>query len=91
MSFTHEEEIKVAKRLLIVLTLAFECLTLKHIGPEPNYMKCKQLHVLLSLRGAVDIHQLCKTKILVTVSRYLMLGKWNQDAEQILLLSALIE
>lgn len=41
MSFTHEEEIKVAKQLLILCTLPFEPLTLKYIGPEPNYQKCK--------------------------------------------------
>lgn len=83
MSFTHEEEIKVAKHLLILSTLAFECLILKHIVPEPNYQKCKQLQVLLTLRGAVDTHQLCKIKVLVTASHYLMLDKWKQNPKQI--------
>jgi len=77
MSFTCKEEIKVANQLLILCTLAFEYLTLKHIGPGPNYPKCKQLHVLLTLGGAVDAHQLCKIEVLVTASHYLMLDKWN--------------
>lgn len=77
MSFTHEEEIKAAKQLLILTALASECLILKHIVPEPNYQKCNQLQVLLTLRGAVATHQLCKIKVLVIASHYLMPDNWN--------------
>lgn len=77
MSFTHEEEIKAAKQLLILSALASECLILKHIVPEPNYQKCNQLQVLLTLRGVVATHQLCKIKVLVTASHYLMPDNWN--------------
>lgn len=70
MSFTHEEEIKAAKQLLILSALASECLIL-------NYQKCNQLQVLLTLRGAVATHQLCKIKVLVTASHYLMPDNWN--------------
>lgn len=41
MSFAHEEGIKVTKQLLILSTLAFECIILNHIVLEPNYQKCK--------------------------------------------------